>query len=82
MNISLFCRMSGLYVRKYVFLQNIMISHLMFVKIQPQAKGQSGLKAYMLQEDASEDGAATEQQRQQADQSHQDIEELPSIALS
>lgn len=52
----------------------------MFVKIQ--AKGQRGLKAYMLQEDASEDGAATEQQWQQADQSHQDIEELPSIALS
>lgn len=54
----------------------------MFGKIQPQAKGHRGLKSYMLQEDASEDGAATEQQRQQADQSHQDIEELPSIALS
>lgn len=41
----------------------------------------SGL-SYLLQEDASEDGATTQQQGQQADKCHQHIKELPRIALS
>lgn len=40
------------------------------------------VKPYVLQEDTSEDGAATEQQGQQTHQSHQDVEELPGIALT
>lgn len=39
------------------------------------------LKSYVLQEDTSEDGATTEQQGQQTHQSHQDVEELPGVAL-
>lgn len=40
------------------------------------------VKPYVLQEDTSEDGAATEQQGQQTHQSHQDVEELAGIALT
>lgn len=40
------------------------------------------VKPYVLQEDTSEDGAATEQQGQQTHQSHQDVQELPGIALT
>lgn len=35
----------------------------------------------MLQEDASDDGAPTQQQGQQADERHQQIKELPGIVL-
>lgn len=35
----------------------------------------------MLQDDASEDGAAAQQQGQQADERHQHIEELPGVAV-
>lgn len=37
--------------------------------------------SYLLQEDATEDGAATQQQGQQADKRHQHIEELPCIVF-
>lgn len=40
-----------------------------------------GLLSYMLQEDASEDGAPTQQQGQQTDKRHHHIQELPCIAL-
>lgn len=36
----------------------------------------------MLQEDASEDGAATQQQGKQTDEGHQHVKELPCVALS
>lgn len=40
-----------------------------------------GLLSYVLQQDASEDGAATQQQGQQTDERHQHVEELPRVAL-
>lgn len=40
-----------------------------------------GLFTYVLQEDASEDGAPAQQQGQQADDGHQHIKELPRVVL-
>lgn len=40
------------------------------------------VKSYVLQDDASDDGATTKQQRQQTHQSHQDVQELPGVALT
>lgn len=40
------------------------------------------LRSYVLQEDTSQDGATAEQQGQQTHQSHQDVEELPGVALT
>lgn len=40
-----------------------------------------GVLSYVLQEDASDDGAATQQQGQQTDERHQHVKELPSVAL-
>lgn len=40
-----------------------------------------GLLSYVLQQDASEDGAATQEQGQQADNRHQHIKELSCVVL-
>ena len=38
-------------------------------------------RPHMLQDDASDDGAPTQQQGQQADERHQHIKELPGVVL-